>query len=49
MNWNDLVKSRMKDVGITQALLAERMAKSQSAIAHWLGETESPASKRSPP
>ncbi|MBE3662151.1 LexA family transcriptional repressor [Vibrio navarrensis] len=43
MNWNDLVKSRMKDVGITQALLAERMAKSQSAIAHWLGGNRKPS------
>lgn len=43
MNWNALVKSRMKDTGITQAVLAERMDKSQSAIAHWLGGNRKPS------
>lgn len=43
MNWNDLVKSRMRDTGITQAMLAERMSKSQSAIAHWLGGNRKPS------
>ncbi|EOH0514110.1 LexA family protein [Vibrio fluvialis] len=43
MNWNDLVKARMKDAGITQAGLAERMDKSQSAIAHWLGGNRKPS------
>lgn len=43
MNWNDLVKSRMKEVGVTQAMLAERMDKSQSAIAHWLGGNRKPS------
>lgn len=43
MNWNDLVKSRMKETGITQAVLAERMEKSQSAIAHWLGGNRKPS------
>lgn len=43
MYWNDLVKSRMKDAGITQSILAERMDKSQSAIAHWLGGNRKPS------
>lgn len=43
MSWNDLVKSRMKETGITQAILAERMDKSQSAIAHWLGGNRKPS------
>ena len=43
LNWNDLVKSRMKETGITQAVLAERMDKSQSAIAHWLGGNRKPS------
>ena len=43
MNWTDLVKARMKDTGITQAVLAERMDKSQSAIAHWLGGNRKPS------
>lgn len=43
MNWNDLVKARMKDAGITQSGLAERMDKSQSAIAHWLSGNRKPS------
>ncbi|GHX81436.1 LexA family transcriptional repressor [Vibrio cholerae] len=43
MKWQDLVKSRMKDVGITQASLAESMERSQSAIAHWLGDNRKPS------
>ncbi|EKO3398608.1 LexA family protein [Vibrio fluvialis] len=43
MNWNDLVKARMKDTGITQAMLAESLDKSQSAIAHWLGGNRKPS------
>lgn len=43
MKWQDLVKSRMKDVGITQASLAESMEESQSAIAHWLGDNRKPS------
>ncbi|EIO4560690.1 helix-turn-helix domain-containing protein [Vibrio parahaemolyticus] len=42
-NWKDLVKSRMKETKITQAMLAERMDKSQSAIAHWLGGNRNPS------
>lgn len=43
MDWKDLVKARMKDNGITQAVLAERLDKSQSAIAHWLGGNRKPS------
>ncbi|MGO2497751.1 MAG: LexA family protein [Vibrio litoralis] len=43
MNWNDLVKAKMKEVGITQNLLAEKMGRSQSAIAHWLNKNREPS------
>ncbi len=43
MNWNDLVKARMKEVGITQNALAEMMGVSQSAIAHWLSKNREPS------
>nr|WP_325077529.1 LexA family transcriptional regulator [Vibrio algicola] len=43
MNWNDLVKSKMKQVGITQNTLAEKMGMSQSAIAHWLNRNREPS------
>jgi SOS-response transcriptional repressor LexA len=43
MIWNELVKARMKSIGITQAVLAEKMEKSQSAIAHWLGGNRKPS------
>lgn len=43
IHWNELVKSRMKEVGITQNILAERMGMSQSAIAHWLNKKREPS------
>ncbi len=43
MNWNDLVKARMKEIGITQNVLAEKMGVSQSAIAHWLSKNREPS------
>lgn len=43
MNWNDLVKARMKETGITQNVLAEKMGMSQGAIAHWLNKNREPS------
>lgn len=43
MNWNDLVKSRMKELGITQAELAERMGIAQATIARYLTKTREPS------
>ncbi|WP_105901406.1 LexA family protein [Vibrio gangliei] len=43
INWNDLVKSKMKEAGITQNQLAEKMGRSQSAIAHWLNKNREPS------
>lgn len=42
MNWNDLVKSRMKQIGITQDGLAERMGVSQASIARYLNKKREP-------
>lgn len=43
MNWNDLVKSRMKELSITQAELAERMGIAQATIARYLTKTREPS------
>ncbi len=43
MNWNDLVKSRMKDIGMTQAGLAEKMGVAQGSIARYLGKVREPS------
>ncbi len=43
MKWNDLVKSRMKETGTTQNMMAEEMNLSQSAIAHWLAGNRKPS------
>ncbi|RZQ02622.1 helix-turn-helix domain-containing protein [Vibrio vulnificus] len=42
MNWNDLVKSRMKEIGVTQDMLAERMGLAQSSIARYLNKKREP-------
>ncbi|WP_338127377.1 LexA family protein [Vibrio cincinnatiensis] len=42
MNWNDLVKSRMKQIGITQDGLAERMGVSQASVARYLNKKREP-------
>lgn len=41
-NWIDLVKSRMKELEITQESLAERLGVTQGAIAHWLSGRREP-------
>ncbi|TDF82488.1 S24 family peptidase [Pseudomonas sp. H9] len=40
-NWTDLVKTRMRELKITQENLAERIGVTQGAVGHWLrGERE---------
>ncbi|WP_434340221.1 LexA family protein [Motilimonas cestriensis] len=43
MTWNNLVKARMKEQGITQSVLAEKLGKSQGAIALWLNKKREPS------
>lgn len=43
MTWNDLAKSRMKAVGVTQERLAEHLGKTQGAIGHWLNGRREPS------
>ncbi|GHX29927.1 peptidase S24 [Vibrio cholerae] len=43
MNWNDLVKTKMKEKGITQAGLAEKMGVAQATIARYLTKTRDPS------
>lgn len=43
ISWIDLVKTRMKEAGVTQSMLAEKMGMSQGAIAHWLGGKRKPS------
>ncbi|MDD9156978.1 S24 family peptidase [Aliivibrio sp. S4TY2] len=43
MNWNDLVKTRMKECGITQEILAEKLGKSQGAVNLWLNKKREPS------
>lgn len=43
MNWNDLVKTRMKERGITQEILAEKLGKSQGAVNLWLNKKREPS------
>lgn len=42
MNWTDLVKSRMKQIGITQDGLAERMGVSQASVTRYLNKKREP-------
>ncbi|MDF5166533.1 XRE family transcriptional regulator [Vibrio parahaemolyticus] len=43
MNWNELVKSRMKISGITQSDLAELMGVAQGTIARYLNDRREPS------
>lgn len=43
MNWNDLVKARMKEIGMTQAGLAEKMDVAQATIARYLTKRRDPS------
>lgn len=40
--WQELVKSRMKEMGVTQERLAEQLGKTQGAIGHWLNGRREP-------
>ena len=40
--WNELAKARMKETGLTQDKLAERLGVTQGAIGHWLNERREP-------
>lgn len=42
MKWQDLVKARMKESGVTQEKLAEKLGKTQGAIGHWLNGRREP-------
>lgn len=41
-NWNDLVKSRMKEIHLSQEKLAEQLEVTQGAVAHWLSGRREP-------
>lgn len=43
MNWNDLVKARMKEVGVTQYDLAEQMGIAQGTVARYLNKKREPS------
>ncbi|EGQ8054305.1 LexA family transcriptional regulator [Vibrio alginolyticus] len=43
MNWNDLVKSRMKEIGVTQYDLAEKMGIAQGTVARYLNKKREPS------
>ncbi len=45
LKWNELAKARMKEVGITQENLAERLGITQGAIGHWLNGRREPSIK----
>lgn len=40
--WNELVRARMKEAGITQEKLGEMIGRTQGAIAHWLNGRREP-------
>lgn len=41
-NWNELAKARMKELGVTQERLAEKLGVTQGAVAHWLSGRREP-------
>ncbi|TDS67704.1 phage repressor protein [Pantoea sp. PNA 14-12] len=42
MKWNEVAKSRMKDLGITQEKLSEHLGITPGAVSHWLNARRSP-------
>ncbi|TQL04918.1 peptidase S24-like protein [Pseudomonas sp. SLBN-26] len=44
--WNLLAKARMKELGVTQEQLAERIGVTQGAVAHWLNGRREPGLTR---
>ncbi|MCG6228748.1 LexA family protein [Vibrio furnissii] len=43
MNWTDLVKARLKDVGMTQEKLAELVEVTPGGMGHWLNQRREPS------
>jgi len=43
MNWTDLVKTRMKELGMTQETLAERASVTPGGMGHWLNKRREPS------
>ena len=43
MQWNDLVKARLKELDITQEQLSERLGITQGAVGHWLNKRREPS------
>ncbi len=41
--WHELAKSRMKDLGLSQARLAEMLGVTQGSIGHWLNKYREPS------
>lgn len=41
--WQELVKSRMKEIGVTQERLAEQLGVTQGGIGHWLNGRREPS------
>jgi len=41
--WNDLVRTKMKEAGITQEKLGEMIGRTQGAVAHWLNGRREPS------
>lgn len=44
--WNELARDRMKETGVTQEKLAERLGVSQGGIGHWLSGRREPSLER---
>lgn len=43
MKWNELARSRMKELGITQEMLAEELGMTQGGVGHWLRGSRHPS------
>jgi transcriptional regulator with XRE-family HTH domain len=42
-HWNELAKTRLAALGMTQAELSEKMGVTQGAMGHWLNGRRSPS------
>ncbi|EOV9070991.1 LexA family protein [Morganella morganii] len=42
-NWNDIVKAKMSELGVTQEQLAERLGITKGAVNHWLNLRREPS------
>ncbi|HEB0856984.1 TPA: LexA family transcriptional regulator [Citrobacter freundii] len=43
MKWNELARVRMKELGITQEMLAEELGMTQGGVGHWLRGSRHPS------